>query len=86
MQNVAFAVAHSPEALLAIVAAGVLPDHDRSFEDSGAIVEADPGFAQGLGVLGFVPLELHLGRVRLKRILRKPMTSDYVLQRSVPGG
>lgn len=72
MQNVAFAVAHGPKALLAIVAAGILPDHDRSFEDSGAIVEANAASAQCLCVLGFVPLKLHLGSVRLKRTSRKP--------------
>ena len=59
MQNVAFTFAHGPESRLAVFAAGVLRDRDRSLEDSSAVVEADAAFAQGLGVLGFVPLELH---------------------------
>jgi hypothetical protein len=85
MQNVAFAVAHGPEALFAIVAAGVLPDHDRSFEDSGAIVEADAASAQRPGLFGFVPLELNLGRVRLKRTSRKPCPSAGESNRSETG-
>lgn len=59
MQNVAFTFAHGSEPRLAVVAAGVLRDRDRSLEDSGAVVEANPALAQRLCMLGFVPLELH---------------------------
>jgi hypothetical protein len=66
MQNLAFAFAHGPQTLLAIVTAGVLPDHDRSLEDSSAVIEANAALAQRLGVLGFVPLEFHLSAGTLK--------------------
>jgi hypothetical protein len=59
MENVALGFADRPEAILALVMSGVLPDQNRPFEYSGAIIEADATLAQGPGVLGFIPFEFH---------------------------
>jgi hypothetical protein len=40
MQDVTFAFANGAEPLLTIVPAGVLPDHDTTYEDSSPVVEA----------------------------------------------
>ena len=62
MENVAVSFANRPEAIFAVVAAGVLPDQNRSGENSGGIVETDAAFAQRPGVLCLVPLEFHCGQ------------------------
>jgi hypothetical protein len=41
VENVAVSFANRPEAIFAIVAAGVLPDQNRLRENSGAIVKPD---------------------------------------------
>lgn len=71
MENVALALADGSKAVLSIVATGVLPYYNRSLEDPRAVGEADAAFAQGSGVLGLIPLELHLKMVRLKRTTHK---------------
>jgi hypothetical protein len=39
--------------------AGIFPDQHRLRENSRSIIETDPAFAQGLGVLCLIPLKLH---------------------------
>ena len=46
MENVAIGLAYRPEAILAVIAAGIFPDQNRPRENSSAIVETDTAFAQ----------------------------------------
>jgi hypothetical protein len=61
VENVAVSFANGPEAIFAVVAAGVLPDQNWPGENSGRIVETDAAFTQRPGVLCLVPLEFHRG-------------------------
>lgn len=61
MEKVAIGLAYRPEAILAVRAAGIFPGQNRPCENSGAVVETDTTFAQRLGVLRLIPLEIHHG-------------------------
>jgi len=63
MDNIALDFSHGSKAVFAIVAARVLPDHHRAFENSSAVVEADAPITQRFGVL-----KLRLMRSRCKGI------------------
>ncbi len=67
MENVAVGFAYRPKAVLAILMAGILPDQNRPGENPGTIVKADTAIAQRICMLGLIPLEFHMGMLRLKR-------------------
>ncbi len=61
MENVAIDLAYRPEAILAVIAAGIFPDRNRTHKNSRAVVETDTAYVQRLGVLCLIPLEFHHG-------------------------
>jgi len=61
VENIAGGFAHCPEANLAVIAAGILPDQNRPREDPRGIVETETAFVQCLGVLCLIPFEFHRG-------------------------
>ena len=59
MKNVAIGLAYRSEAILAVIAPGIVPDQNRLPENSRPIIETDAAFTQRLGMLCLVPLEFH---------------------------
>jgi hypothetical protein len=65
VENVAVSFANRPEAILAVIAPGILPDQNRPGENSGGIVETDAAFAQRPDVLCLVPTRILSEVIRL---------------------